>query len=398
MAISGDTLVVGAPQEGNLSTHTGAAYVFVRTGTDWIQQYYLKISNPDNFDHFGSYVTISGDTLAVGVPEEDSNATGIDGDETDDSAEKSGAVYVFVRAGSGWNQQAYVKASNTQTNDRFGASLSLSDNTLVVGAYGEGSNATGINGDQDDNTAPAAGAAYIFTRTANIWSQQAYLKASNTQGSDRFGYSVSITGNTLAIGAWDEDSNATGVNDDEHNNLAPGSGAAYVFKRMANAWSQQAYVKSSTMGLVGNHYISQFGLAVAVSNNTLAAGTPSQHSNATGIDGDENNDLAIGSGAAYVFSLVDNNQDSDADGIPDVLDDTPNLQDPNDCTGTDAILSGDIAAGTQVSCRASNSIATDVNGITVAPDAVVAIVAPQVTLNRGFSAMVGSTVIVINQP
>ena len=84
-------------------------------------------------------------------------------------------------------QQAYVKASNTRAAHVFGVSLAVSGDTMVVGAPHEGSNATGVNGDQDDNNAPDSGAAYVFVRDGTNWTQQAYLKASNTESNDFFG-------------------------------------------------------------------------------------------------------------------------------------------------------------------------------------------------------------------
>ncbi|MEB2349380.1 MAG: integrin, partial [Comamonadaceae bacterium] len=145
---------------------------------------YFKASNTDADDHFGVSLALSADgsTLAVGAYIEDSNATGIDGDQANNSAAYSGAVYIFTRSGSTWSQQAYVKASNTGAFDEFGVSLALSadGSTLAVGAYGEHSNATGIDGDQANYSAANSGAVYVFTRSGSTWSQQAYVKASNT--------------------------------------------------------------------------------------------------------------------------------------------------------------------------------------------------------------------------
>ena len=117
-------------------------------------------------------------------------------------------------------QQAYLKASNTGAGDYFGSSVAISGDTVVVGAYGEASNATGVNGSQGDNSAAGAGAAYVFVRTSGVWVQQAYLKASNTGAGDYFGYSVAISGDTVVVGAFDEASNATGVNGNEGDNSA----------------------------------------------------------------------------------------------------------------------------------------------------------------------------------
>ncbi len=119
------------------------------------------------------------------------------------------------------------------------------------------SNATGVNGDQADNSAGNSGAAYVFTRDSTTWTQQAYLKASNTEANDYFGYSVTISGDTLVVGAPYEDSAATGVDGEQKYNLAADSGAAYVFTRGGTTWSQQAYLKASNTG--SNDYFRQRG-------------------------------------------------------------------------------------------------------------------------------------------
>jgi hypothetical protein len=137
---------------------------------------------------------------------------------------------VFTRTNGVWSQQAYVKASNTGGNDLFGRSVALSGDRLAVGADGEDSPATGVNGDQTDDSAFESGAVYVFMRTNGVWSQQAYVKASNTGGSDVFGASVALDGDTLAIGAVREDSGATGVNGDQADNSAADSGAVYVYR------------------------------------------------------------------------------------------------------------------------------------------------------------------------
>src|SRR5262249_9401641 len=160
---------------------------------------------------------------------EDSNATGVNGNQSDNSAQGSGAAYVFVRNGTVWSQQAYLKASNTNAGDQFGVSVAVSGDTAVIGAWAESSNATGVNGNQLDNSTPDAGAAYVFVRNGTTWSQQAYLKASNTDAFDAFGASVAVSGDTVVVGAHLESSNATGVNGNQSDNSAQGSGAAYVF-------------------------------------------------------------------------------------------------------------------------------------------------------------------------
>ena len=179
-------------------------------------------------------MAVSGDTVVVGAVFEDSNATGINGDQTDNSATDAGAAYVFVRNGTTWSQQAYLKASNTDAGDVFGFSVAISGDTVVVGASFEASNATGVNGDQTDNSAPQAGAAYVFVRNGTTWSQQAYLKASNTDAGDFFGDSVAVSGDTVVVGAPRESSSATGVNGDQTNNSAASAGAAYIFNGLGS--------------------------------------------------------------------------------------------------------------------------------------------------------------------
>ena len=163
---------------------SGAAYVFVRSGTNWSQQAYLKASNTEAVDHFGYRWRCRATRWWSGRYGEDSNATGVNGNQSDNSATNSGAAYVFVRSGTNWSQQAYLKASNTGADDSLRLSVAVSGDTVVVGAYGEDSNATGVNGNQSDNSATDSGAAYVFVRSGTTWSQQAYLKASNTGAGD----------------------------------------------------------------------------------------------------------------------------------------------------------------------------------------------------------------------
>lgn len=308
VAVSGDTIVVGADSEDsnatgvdgngadNSANTAGAAYVFFRTGTTWSQQAYLKASNSAADDTFGTTVAVSGDTVVVGAHQEDSNATGVNGDQANNSALSAGAAYVFVRSGGLWGQQAYLKASNTEAFDRFGESVAVSGDTVVVGSPNEDSNSTGVNGNQANNSASASGAAYVFARSGGVWSQQAYLKATNTNGGDAFGRSVAASGDTLVVGAPFEGSNATGVNGNQDDNSAGFAGAAYAFIRSGGIWSQQAYFKASNTE--ANDW---FGLSLAVSGDTVVVGALQEDSNATGVNGNQGNNSAGESGAAYVF-------------------------------------------------------------------------------------------------
>jgi len=332
VALSGDgnTLAVGAPYEssnakginGNQNDNSlysaGAVYVFVRRNNAWNQQAYIKASNPGQSDKFGFVVSLSqdGNTLAVSAPGEASAAKGVNGNQSDDSIPEAGAVYVFTRTGTTWSQQAYVKASNTgeagagdqfADGDRFGfsAALSADGNTLAVGAIGEDSGAKGINGDQNDNSQAGSGAVYVFARTATNWSQQAYVKASNTDTNDLFGYSVGLSadGNTLAASSYDEDSSAREINGVQDRGRR-GTGAIYVFTRAGTTWMQQAYLKASnaeTGDSLG------YSIAISQDGNTIAGGAADEDCRMPGVfpgvvhicqdDQPEDNS----NGAVYVF-------------------------------------------------------------------------------------------------
>ncbi|WP_168433158.1 FG-GAP repeat protein [Pontiella sulfatireligans] len=305
---SGDTAVVGARRESSSATAVngnqadngaewaGAAYVFVRSGTNWQQQAYLKPSNTDAYDWFGNKVAISGNTIVIGGANEDSIAKGVNGNQTDNSASGSGAAYVFVRSGTNWSQQAYLKASNTQANDRFSYSVAISGDTIVVGADSEDSNASGVNGVESDNSAISSGATYVFGRNGSNWCQQAYLKASNTEAYDRFGYSVAISGDTIVVGAYAEDSNASGVNGNQNDNNASGSGAAYVFVRNGTNWLQQAYLKASN-----TEEGDSFGCSAAILGDTILVGAENEDSATSGMGGNPSDNSATSAGAAYVY-------------------------------------------------------------------------------------------------
>ena len=328
-AISGDgnTLIVGAPHEGsgartvngnqndNSVDGAGAAYVFVRNGANWVQQAYLKASNPSMNAEFGHAVAISadGNTIVVSAFWDPSKATGVNGDQRDQSIPQAGAAYVFTRRGTTWSQQAYLKASNTgeagtadtfAEGDQFGFSVAISDdgNTIAVGAHSEDS--SGLNGDQADNSMQLAGAVYVYNRTNTTWSQTAYLKATNPDAGDMFGYSVSLSadGRTIAIGAFDEDGSFRGVNGPP-DNARGGAGAVYIYVRPANGfWSQQAYLHASNAEAGDS-----FGVHVVLSDdaNTLLVGSLDEDCRATGINPadpcDSDRDGDISTGAAYVF-------------------------------------------------------------------------------------------------
>lgn len=326
---NGRTLAVGAWGEDGASTtdptdltamDAGAVYIFTYDGAGWSADAYVKPANPKAGTHFGAAISLSGDgrRLAVGAPVEDSAATGIDQNAVDDCgtptpancAERSGAVFVYGLGAGGWTQQTYVKASNTGAFDEFGRAVALSRDgaTLAVGAWREESAANTINGNQADNSALQAGAAYVFRENAGTWSQQAYLKPSNTDAHDHFGGSIAISadGNTVAVGAPDEDAAGTAIDANTVDdcgaglptNCATDSGAVYVYAFASGSWTQQTYVKATNTGANDG-----FGSALALSadGSLLAVGGFGDDSVATGINGDSGNG-ATNAGAVYLYA------------------------------------------------------------------------------------------------
>lgn len=296
---------IGGDQSNNDATWSGAAYVFTRSGSTWTQDAYIKASNAEANDSFGAAVALSSDgtTLAVAAHTEDSGSAGVGANQADNSANGAGAVYVFRRGPSAWTQESYIKASNPNSTDFFGAILDMSadGNTLIAGAYREGSAATGINGDQANNSALVAGAVYVFARSGVTWSQEAYVKASNTDAADSFGWAISISsdGNTFAVGAPYEDSAGDGIGADASDNSVSESGAIYVFRRRDGAWHQVFYVKASN-----SDASDQLGASVGLSGdgNTIVSGAPQEDSAATLVDGDETSNATSNAGAAFVFA------------------------------------------------------------------------------------------------
>lgn len=298
---------LGVDQPANLTMGDGQVSITIHEATatypltiDPIaQDVYLKASNTGWEDHFGGAVAVSGNTVVVGAAGEDSAATGINGHQADDSAWESGAAYVFVKVGGVWSQQAYLKASNAEQYDQFAISLALDGDTLVVGARGEKSDATGVNGDESNNNALSSGAAYVFARTGTAWAQEAYLKASNTGDGDGFGHSVSISGDTIVVGAYSEDSKSGGINGDETDNGVSAAGAAYAFVRGPTGWVQQAYIKASNP-LPG----AGFGADLSISQDVLVVGAYGESSDGIGVNGSQTGLGEPDCGAAYVFERV----------------------------------------------------------------------------------------------
>jgi len=247
VSISGTTAIVGTMYEP-VGTYHGAAYVFVQSGSTWMQQQKLVASDAAANDHFGYSVAISGTTAIIGAR-----------DKNIGSNMYQGAAYVFVQSGSTWTQQQELLASDGAANDEFGASVSISGATAIVGTYQKtvGSNA-------------AQGATYVFVRSGSTWTQQQELVASDGAANDEFGLSISISGTTAIVGASRK---TVGSN--------AGQGAAYVFVQSGSTWTQQQELVASDGAANG-----AFGESVSVSGTTAIVSAP-------GFNASQ--------GAAYVF-------------------------------------------------------------------------------------------------
>ena len=325
VSISGDTLVVGVPNEDsnqttitngdnassdNSNSASGAVYVYKRTGTTWVQEAYIKAANNDAADGFGYSISLLGDTLVIGAANETSNENTItngDNASSNNSNAQSGAVYVYKRTGTSWAQEAYIKAVNNATYAKFGTSVSISDDTIAVGAPGERSNlATITNGTTIGNfsgDSSYSGAVYVYKRTGTSWAQEAFIKAVNKDEQDWFGSVVSISGDTLAVGNGREDSNQTTITNGDSassDNSNSGSGAVYVYKRSGTSWVQEAYIKATN-----NDASDGFGNSVSSSGDTVVVGSGGEASNLKTITNGDNassdNSYNYG-GAVYVYT------------------------------------------------------------------------------------------------
>lgn len=294
LALSGNRLVVGARGESSSATGvnglqsnnsaygSGAAYVFYFNGSSWMQEAYLKASNTGSGDAFGCSVDLSSHTLVIGASEEDGGSPGINGNQADNSKADAGAVYVFKHDGSNWSQQAYLKAAVLDSRDKFGYSVALDQDKLVIGAVGEDGNATGLYGDASNNSFSGSGAAYLFSRAAATWSQTLYIKQAPFPASpsmNKFGKSVDVAGDTIVVA--DEAS----------------QGSVHVFRRNSLAW--MPLEKPAVPAIASRDSV---GFDVALSPTDLLVGAPQDRSAANLVDGDMSNTSASSAGAAHVFS------------------------------------------------------------------------------------------------
>ncbi|MEZ4368928.1 MAG: hypothetical protein R2939_22005 [Kofleriaceae bacterium] len=297
---------------------------------------YLKAIAPDIDDRFGLAVAMTDDLIVIGVPFEDSNATGVGGDPSNDASADSGAVYVYAVDGDDWAPAAYLKAGTTGCDCAFGKTVAVSGDTIVVGAPGDNSVLTGVGtGAGEDSFGLAdSGAVHVFVRTGAIWSRQAYIKSPSTAASAEFGASVALDGDVLIVGepgratdtgiayayhrtgttwvledtldgagmAYDQMGISVAVSGERAIVGAPGddtafqdAGAAYVFSRLGVVWIREDTLVAGNPG-----QNDRFGNAVAIAGTAAVVGAEQEQGSAAGVGGFPN-DLLNEAGAAYLF-------------------------------------------------------------------------------------------------
>jgi hypothetical protein len=216
LALDGDTLVVGAQKDASAA---GSAYVFTQHGSDWSEQQRIVPATPSAGATFGWSVSVQGDTLVVGAPRATVSLTA-----------PHGQAYVFERTAGHWDQTALLEAPVPRITDYFGVDVVLMPTGLLIGASGDGSGASGLQGDPKNNSAPQSGALYLYTRQHDHFAMSTYIKASNTEQRDAFGISIACSGDTIVAGANYESRQGSGVNATPTGMPLTNSGAAYVIR------------------------------------------------------------------------------------------------------------------------------------------------------------------------
>ena len=250
VSIYDNTAIVGAYRDNGAGSDSGSAYIFTYDGINWTEQANLTADDAAAYDNFGYSVSIHGNSAIIGALYDDT-AGGID----------SGSAYVFTTTGVDWTQQQKLIADDAAAEDLFGLGVSIYGDSAIIGAP--------FNG--------AGGSAYVFTRSGTTWTQQAKLTADDAAASDNFGWSVSIYGNTAIVGSP--------LDDDAGN----GSGSAYVFTRSGTNWTQQAKLTASDAA--GGD---KFGYSVSIYGDSAIVGVR--------YDDDAGSD----SSSAYVYTTTDN--------------------------------------------------------------------------------------------
>jgi len=249
VTVSGDYAAIGASQDDNdLGEDAGAVYLFARSENDWIFQEKIMAADGAKNDIFGSTLDLDGEYLVVGAPWDD------------DLGAESGAAYIFKREGSNWIQQAKLVPSDGGVDNRFGISVGISGDYVIVGAF------------FDNDFGTRSGSAYIFHRNGTSWTEQAILKASDGAEGDWFGVGVAIDGDFAAVGSrYDDNENGTEA------------GGVYLFQRNGTIWNQIQKLIASD-GAEGDQF-----QTVEIDGNRLIVGAR------------EDDDPGANSGSIYVY-------------------------------------------------------------------------------------------------
>jgi len=240
VAINGDYAIIGDDSEKIQNNNfQGAAYIFHRTDTIWSEQARLIASDGNNLDFFGSSVSIDGDYAVIGAYEKEIGYNTCQGE-----------AYIFHRSGTSWAEQKIIVLPDGGSYDRFGYSVSISGEYVLIGASIKD---VGTNNNQ--------GKAYIYLRSGTNWTQQATLISSDGCADDHFGESVSIDGVYAVIGANNKEIGDNGY-----------QGKAYVFCRVGTTWSEQAQLSASDGALQD-----YFGSCASISENHIIVGAPNKN-------------------------------------------------------------------------------------------------------------------------
>ncbi|HVL82345.1 MAG TPA: Ig-like domain-containing protein, partial [Actinomycetota bacterium] len=247
VAASGDTVVLGAPEDDDDGSSSGSVYVFGRSGGQWTQETKLTPGSGSTADRFGSALAVSGDDLVVGVPGDDVKGA------------NAGAAQVFGRTGSSWSRRASLRAPDGAASDGFGTSVALSSTTAVIGAPG------------DDDRGVDSGSAHVFFGFGGLWGHEAKLLAGDGAHLDLFGHSVAASGERAVVGAPGDDGER---------------GAAYSFVRSPTRWVEETKITAPSRS-----QSDIVGVSVALSGDNVTIGASRDDAGATDA------------GAAYTFRV-----------------------------------------------------------------------------------------------
>jgi cadherin-like protein/FG-GAP repeat protein len=293
LALEGDTLVIGKWWEKNsvgginqVQTDeeldgSGAVYVFVKVGGEWTLQAHIKADEPIEYDSLGGAVALNGDTLVIGAP---GHPSSVPENTLNGFVFDAGSAYVYERTDDVWSFVTRLTAAYPTGGDRFGSSVAVNENTIVIGAHKEDSEAQGLNGNQDSNIGPDSGAVFIYENLADEWILQAYLKPADSKLGTEFGNAVRLHGDLLFVAAFRESEDPDGFDY---------GGGVYIFSK-SDGWSELALLKP-------DREIYQFGECIATNGNYLMVGASFENGRGSGITPDYHKSFQNHAGAIILF-------------------------------------------------------------------------------------------------